>query len=579
VLSNYTITNSGANFTINPKAAAWTTNPASKTYGDADPNPVTTGSGSGFLAADNVNATYSRAAGETVAGGPYHITATLSPAGVLSNYTITNTGADFTINPKAATWTTNPNSKTYGDADPNPLTTGSGSGFLAADNVTATYSRVAGETVTGGPYHITATLSPAGVLSNYTITNTGASFTINPKAATWTTNANSKTYGDADPNPLTTGSGSGFLAADNVTASYSRDPGETVTGGPYHITATLSPAGVLSNYTITNAGASFTINPRLATWTTNPNSKTYGDADPNPLTTGSGSGFLAADNVTATYTRTTGETVLGGPYHITATLSPAGVLSNYTITNAGANFTINPKPATWTTDPESKTYGDPDPIPLTTGSGTGFLAADNVTATYSRDPGETVLGGPYHITATLSATPSSALSNYSITNAGANFSIHLKAASVTPDAKTKVYGAVDPTLTGTLTGFLAADGVTATYSRTAGETVLGGPYTISAVLSPAAVLSNYNITYNTASFTITARDASVTPDAKTKVYGAADPALIGTLTGFLAADGVTATYSRTAGETVLGGPYTISAVIAGLRVRRYWAVRTRSVQC
>ena len=44
----------------------------------------------------------------------------------------------------------------------------------------------------------------------------------------------------------------------------------------------------------------------------------------------------------------------------------------------------------------------------------------------------------------------------------------------------------------------------------------------------------------------------MTPDAASKTYGAADPALTGTLTGFLAADGVTATYSRTAGETVGG---------------------------
>jgi hypothetical protein len=47
---------------------------------------------------------------------------------------------------------------------------------------------------------------------------------------------------------------------------------------------------------------------------------------------------------------------------------------------------------------------------------------------------------------------------------------------------------------------LAADGVTAVYTRTAGETV--GTYTISATLSPAGVLGNYNITYNTAAFTI-----------------------------------------------------------------------------
>jgi hypothetical protein len=54
---------------------------------------------------------------------------------------------------------------------------------------------------------------------------------------------------------------------------------------------------------------------------------------------------------------------------------------------------------------------------------------------------------------------------------------------------------------GTLTGFLASDDVTATYTRTPGMTA-GSPYTISATLSPAGVLGNYNITYNTAVFTI-----------------------------------------------------------------------------
>ncbi len=97
------------------------------------------------------------------------------------------------------------------------------------------------------------------------------------------------------------------------------------------------------------------------------------------------------------------------------------------------------------------------------------------------------------------------LGNYTITYNTAASPSHQKPASVTPNAASKTYGDGDPALTGTLSGFLAADGVTATYSRTAGETVAGGPYTISATLSPAGVLGNYTITYNTASFTITTR--------------------------------------------------------------------------
>src|SRR5204862_1220940 len=202
-------------------------------------------------------------------------------------------------------------------------------------------------------------------------------FTINKRDATWTTDPNNKIYGDVDPAPLTTGSGSNFVAADGVTATYSRAAGENASPPTYHITATLSAtvAGALANYNVTNAGAEFTINKRDATWTTNPASKTYGNADPAPLTTGSGSNFVAADGVTATYGRVAGENASPPTYHITATLSATvpGALANYTITNAGAEFTIDKSDATWTTNPASKTYGDPDPSPLTTGSGSSFV--------------------------------------------------------------------------------------------------------------------------------------------------------------------------------------------------------------
>src|SRR5262249_15024777 len=138
-------------------------------------------------------------------------------------------------------------------------------------------------------------------------------------------------------------------------------------------------------------------------------------------------------------------------------------------------------------------------------------------ATYSRTLGESVAGSPYTISATLGA--SGLLTNYAITYNTASFSIAKVSASVTPNAASKTYGAADPTFTGTLTGFLAADGVTATYSRTSGETVTGGPYTISATLSASGGLGNYTITYNTASFTIGTAAASVTPNAASKPYG------------------------------------------------------------
>ena len=105
------------------------------------------------------------------------------------------------------------------------------------------------------------------------------------------------------------------------------------------------------------------------------------------------------------------------------------------------------------------------------------------------------------ISATLS--PATVLGNYKITYNPAQFTITPANASVTPAAASKVYGSADPALSGTLSGFLAGDNVSAAYNRTAGETVAGSPYLISATLTPAAALANYKITYNTATFTIT----------------------------------------------------------------------------
>jgi hypothetical protein len=200
--------------------------------------------------------------------------------------------------------------KTYGDADPTFTYTITSGSLVSPNAFTGALSRVAGENA--GLYAITIgtlAINDGNGGNNYNLTFVSKNFEIKKRAATWTTNAASKTYGDADPSPLTTGSGSNFVAADNVTATYGRVAGENASPPTYHITATLSatPASALNNYIITNDGAEFTINKRLATWATNPASKTYGDTDPSPLTTGSGTNFVAADNVTATYGRVAGE--------------------------------------------------------------------------------------------------------------------------------------------------------------------------------------------------------------------------------------------------------------------------------
>ncbi len=266
--------------------------------------------------------------------------------------------------------------------------------------------------------------------------------------------------------------------------------------------------------------------------------------------------------MTATYSRTAGETVAGSPYTISAALAPAGVLSNYAITyNTGA-FTITPKAASVTPDAATQDLRRGDPA--LTGTLGGFLAADGVTATYSRDGGRDGGGQPVHRSARCWPGRRCWATTTSPTTRPASRSREGGVGDAErgeQDLRRRRPG-VDRHAD-RLPGGGRRDRDLQPHGRRDGG---GQPVHRSARRWPGrrcwATTPSPTTRRN---FTITAKAASVTPDAASKIYGAADPALTGTLSGFLAADGVTATYSRTAGETVAGSPYAISAALARRR--------------
>ena len=138
--------------------------------------------------------------------------------------------------------------------------------------------------------------------------------------------------------------------------------------------------------------------------------------------------------------------------------------------------------------------------------------------------------------------------------------------TVTANDLSTVYGSTVPAYTSTITGFVNGEPQSvvtgsASLSTTPAAPINAGTYTINAALGTLAAI-NYSFGFVNGTLTSNKAVASVTPNAANKTYGTADPALTGSLSGFLAADNVMATYSRTAGETVAGGPYTISAVLS-----------------
>ncbi|MCX6133089.1 MAG: YDG domain-containing protein [Ignavibacteriales bacterium] len=493
-----------------------------------------------------------------------------------NNYLLTQPSTSASIARATASVAPAVAGKIYGTSD--PVLTGTLTGFVAGE-VSVAYSRTPGETA-AGVYTISATLSPASALDNYTIAYGTAAFTITKATASVTPNAATKVFGTSDP--TLTGTLAGFVAADNVTAAYARTTGETVAASPYVISATLSPAAVLPNYEIAYKTADFTITKNISTTTlgTSSASSEYGTSVTFTATvTGAGTpsgtvtfkegasvvgtGTLNGSGVAALSISTL--KVAGSPHSITAVYGGDANFDGSTSNTIQQAVTVKPLTVAGITASD-KFYDGSATAVLNTGSAAlvGVVGSDVVTLNTGAAAGSfdsKNFGTNKHVTISGLSISGTDAGNYSLTQPSATAAISKKAASATPAAAGKIYGAPEPVLTGSLTGFVAGE-VSATCSRVAGETVGGSPYTISAALSPAGALDNYDITYGTAAFTITKATASVTPNAATKVFGSSDPAFTGTLTGFVAADNVTAAYARTPGESVTASPYVISATLS-----------------
>ena len=122
--------------------------------------------------------------------------------------------------------------------------------------------------------------------------------------------------------------------------------------------------------------------------------------------------------------------------------------------------------------------------------------------------------------------------------------------TVTADAKSKVYGESDPELTFTSSDPKAV--FTGSLSRDEGESI--GDYTINSTLSAG---NNYSINYISANLTIKPAQLTVSADAKSKIYGEADPELTYQITSgsLVKGDSFTGSLTRAEGENI--GNYAI----------------------
>src|SRR6185369_15615636 len=121
------------------------------------------------------------------------------------------------------------------------------------------------------------------------------------------------------------------------------------------------------------------------------------------------------------------------------------------------------------------------------------------------------------------------------------------------------YGDPNPVFTGTITGIKNGDNITATYSTTATITSFVGTYPITATLSDngTGTLTNYAVTINNGTLTITPAALVVTANNAARLYGDPNPPFSGTIAGIKNGDNITAIYTTPATPASPIGTYPI----------------------
>ncbi|RZJ53745.1 MAG: hypothetical protein EOO45_30970, partial [Flavobacterium sp.] len=270
----------------------------------------------------------------------------------------------------------------------------------------------------------------------------------------------------------------------------------------------------------------------VITWA-NPAAITYGTA----LTA---SQLNAAANVPGTLTYTPVLNTLlnaGVNQSLKVDFVPADA-ANYTTASKIVSLDVNRRPVNGNIIFANKIYDGNNSAMVASIALNGVLAADladvvltGFTATFADKN-----AGLAKSISTAGATLSGAkANNYTLSGVvSGTAAITAKPIIITADAKSKIYGDMDPLLTYTLSpgALLAGDALSGILSRLAGEN--SGSYLINQNNLTAG--ANYTITFNSNNLVINRKNLVITLDNKTKAYLAPNPLLTASYSGFVGSE-------------------------------------------
>ena len=331
-----------ADFDVAPRNLVISAHAKSKKYGEADPALTYTVGGDGLVGADTLSGDLAH----TSNGHAGNWKITQGSLAASSDYVIAGFNeANLVVNKRGLVVSAAAKSKKYGDVDPELTYTVGGDGLVGADTLSGALAH-------NSDGHAGTWSINKGSLGNsdYSVSFTGATFTVNPREVSLVAVPAKKKFKESDPALTYVVNGDGLVAGDSVYGSVTRAAGEAVGKYPIQIGDLVVRNGSArtqsADYVVTKAPADFEILIREITITATAATKQYSDADPTLAYTLSGDGFATGDSLSGSLSYT-GSNV--GTYVIglgSLAIAPGANASNYSITYVSASMTITQKTRT-----------------------------------------------------------------------------------------------------------------------------------------------------------------------------------------------------------------------------------------
>ncbi len=548
-LTNYLVVITNGILTVTPAGLQVTADNKSRIYGTT--NPVFSGTIEGILNDDLITATYSSPADSSSPVGSYPIVP--APAGAaLGNYAVTTNNGTLTVT--GATLLAKADDQIRGYGQTNSLTVsyigfgiGQGTNIL---NGTPSLTTTAGTNSPLGLYPITISQGTLSVTdTNYTLVFSNGTLTVTQAVLAVRADSQFRLYGGTNA-PLTfsysgfvNGDGSNIVAGNPILSTLAETNSPV---GAYPITVSAGNLTIgNTNYSLLLANGTLTVAPAALSLNADNATRTYGAT--NPVFTGSFAGIQNQDSISVSYTTAADTNSAVGSYAIVP-IAAGAMLTNYSVVASNGVLTVTPAALSVTANSVARVYGTTNP-PFT-GTIVGIQNNEAISANYSTLAVPASPVGTYPIVPALLGTT---LGNYAVTTNNGLLTVTPGTLLAKADDRSRGYGQTN-FLSVSYSGFSEGQGTNLLSGAPLLSTLADtnspiGAYEIDISQGTLSVAdTNYALVFSNGTLTVTQAVLVLKAGDQTRSYGATNPPLTFSFSGFVNGDGT----NIVSGSPVLG---------------------------